>query len=122
VTEPTVLFLLGVTQRCGTNFLFDLLQRHPDIDTYNTYPPIGEDYIFQRIGPLVEFASSITGLWHNAAKFKPPQELFPQVRSSLELLILATLGSGRTCEKLIIAVMENRRTDEGRISSFGTRT
>jgi hypothetical protein len=62
LNEPTVLFLLGVAKRCGTNFLFDLLKRHPDIDVR---PPISEDYILHRIEPLIHFATNITELWQD---------------------------------------------------------
>lgn len=60
--KPIVLFLLGITKRSGTNYLFDLLSRHPDIETR---PPLWEDYLLERIGPVVDFAAGITGLWQD---------------------------------------------------------
>jgi hypothetical protein len=59
-TAPTPVFLLGITKRCGTNYLFDLLRRHPDTEMR---PPLWEDYLLDRVGPLVDFTSSVTGLW-----------------------------------------------------------
>ncbi|WP_431045388.1 sulfotransferase family protein [Streptomyces sp. P1-3] len=59
-TAPTPLFLLGITKRSGTNFLYDLLCRHPDIEKR---PPIWEDYLLDHAGPLTDFTSSVTGLW-----------------------------------------------------------
>ncbi|WP_058041145.1 sulfotransferase family protein [Streptomyces roseifaciens] len=62
VPEPTLVFLLGITKRSGTNFLFDLLREHPDIEMR---PPLWEDYVLERIGPVADFAAGLTGLWRD---------------------------------------------------------
>jgi hypothetical protein len=62
MVEPTVLFLLGITKRSGTNFLFDLLRQHPDVEMR---PPLWEDYLLERIGPVADFAAGITSLWRD---------------------------------------------------------
>lgn len=62
MSEPTVLFLLGITPRSGTAYFGDLLSRHPDI---KMRPPLWEDYVLERIGPVADFAAGITGLWRD---------------------------------------------------------
>jgi hypothetical protein len=62
VSEPTVLFLLGITQRSGTVYFSELLGRHPDI---KMRPPLWEDFLLERIGPVADFAAGITGLWRD---------------------------------------------------------
>jgi hypothetical protein len=64
LSAPTPVFLLGITKRSGTNFLFDLLRRHPEIEMRL---PLWEDYLLERLGPVADFRasglSSVTGLW-----------------------------------------------------------
>jgi hypothetical protein len=62
MSEPTVLFLLGITPRSGTVYSSELLNRHPDI---GTRPPPWEDFLLERIGPVADFAAGIIGLWRD---------------------------------------------------------
>ncbi|HZE03175.1 MAG TPA: sulfotransferase [Pseudonocardiaceae bacterium] len=62
MSDPAILFLLGITKRSGTNYLFDLLKRHPEI---GIRPPLWEDYLLERIGPVAAFAADVTGLWRD---------------------------------------------------------
>ena len=62
MSEPTVLFLLGITPHSGTNYFSGLLRRHLDIEMR---PPLWEDHLLERIGPVADFAAGITGLWRD---------------------------------------------------------
>jgi hypothetical protein len=70
LARPTMLFLIGVTPRCGSNYLFDLLRQHPDIDTR---PPIMEDFILHRSQPLIDFATGITTEWEERWQLEPAE-------------------------------------------------
>ena len=61
--KPRNLFLLGITQRCGTNFLHDLLCRHPDC---GTGAAIREDHLLGAAAHLVRYAAAVGGRWDPA--------------------------------------------------------
>lgn len=57
--EPV--FLLGIMQRSGTNFLADLLRLHPDCRAGGV---IWEDYLLAYAEPLVEYAHTVYRRWN----------------------------------------------------------
>lgn len=62
MSEPTVLFLLGITGRSGTVYFSELLRRHPDIKIWR---PLWEDHLLEWIGPVADFAAGITEMWQD---------------------------------------------------------
>src|SRR5262245_57486813 len=54
LTSP--IFILGITARSGTNFLFHLLCLHPDCDPGG---PIWENYLLMHAGALVRYADAV---------------------------------------------------------------
>lgn len=63
---PEVAFVLGILQRSGTNYLNDLLERHPDCASLRT---IGEDFLVANADRLDAFVRGVTGMWN--AKWDP---------------------------------------------------
>ena len=54
--RPSPIFILGISQRSGTNFLFDLLCLHPDCGA----PSIKwEDFLVDKSDLLVRYVSSV---------------------------------------------------------------
>ena len=57
--EP--IFILGISQRSGTNFLSDLLALHPDCDA----TLIPEDFFVAHADLLIKFANSLDRIWQH---------------------------------------------------------
>jgi hypothetical protein len=55
------IFVLGMAQRSGTNFLADLICLHPDC---GLPAPIWEDYLLHHAGSLLEYADSLHRIWY----------------------------------------------------------
>ncbi len=77
---PPIL-ILGITQRCGGNFLFDLIRHHPDC---RPPAPIREDFLLSQAPLLEEYARRVVARWD------------PEwgVDSEAEVNLLAHLGEG----------------------------
>ena len=54
-------FLLGISQRSGTNYLFQLLRQHPDCVAPG---PIWEDFLLDHSGLLKNYAERVFGSWN----------------------------------------------------------
>jgi hypothetical protein len=54
-------FILGIAHRSGTNFLSDLLTRHPDCERVRT---IWEDFLVANADRLQDFASAVAACWN----------------------------------------------------------
>ena len=59
-TDP--IFILGIMQRSGTNFLKDVVDLHPDCAFPG--PPLVEDYLAQNADWLVKYAKSVANDWN----------------------------------------------------------
>ncbi|WP_207060989.1 sulfotransferase [Motiliproteus sp. SC1-56] len=59
--SPKICFLLGIDQRSGTNFLFKLLDQHPDCVGPG---PIWEDRFVAHSGSIAEWARKIFTSWN----------------------------------------------------------
>ncbi|HWC14819.1 MAG TPA: sulfotransferase [Actinomycetota bacterium] len=60
VVAPPIFILSGLP-RSGTNFLWELVRRHPRCASAR--PPIWEDYFLKNAGLLNRFASEVQGSW-----------------------------------------------------------
>jgi hypothetical protein len=88
------IFILGIAQRSGTNYLHDLLALHPDCATRE--PRTAEDYLLRDSDKLCEYARSLAQFW----------EAHWQIRGQ-EPAILEALGSG--LRSLISAAASGKR-------------
>jgi len=57
-TRP--IFLLGIMQRCGTNFLNRLLLLHPDLQSH----PVSEDYLIAKSHNLFQYVEQVSRHWN----------------------------------------------------------
>ncbi|MEM9701460.1 MAG: sulfotransferase [Planctomycetota bacterium] len=62
-TPPRICFLLGIDQRSGTNFLFNLIATHPECVGPG---PIWEDCFVRDAGRLRRFADDLYRQWNDA--------------------------------------------------------
>jgi hypothetical protein len=68
------IFIFGISRRSGTNFLMDLLTRHPDCKAPSY---IGEDFYVARSKYLRRFVREITARWQPGWWWNYPHELNP---------------------------------------------
>src|SRR4051812_22712387 len=81
--KVTPIFLLGILERSGTNYLYDLIRAHPDVDVRR---PIWEDKLLREAGLLEQYADTVAATWDRQWNV-PPEE-----RDNL----LRSLGTGLT--------------------------
>ena len=66
--EP--IFIVGVSQRAGTHFLYDLLSQHPDcapaLQADDETRGAWEDYLLDRAEPLVRYRDELASIWAGA--------------------------------------------------------
>ena len=65
------IFILGITGRCGTNYLHDLLRLHPDC---TVRLPIWEDSLLYFADPLTQYVNDVCAYWRGAWKIGPEEE------------------------------------------------
>jgi hypothetical protein len=65
------IFLLGITMRCGTNYLHDLLRLHPEC---TPRLPIWEDHVLYHADPLIQYAQTLCAYWKDAWKISQEDE------------------------------------------------
>ena len=58
--HPKPIFILGILPRCGTNYLSDLLCRHPDC---GSPAPIWEDFLVGHADLLARYVDTVHGRW-----------------------------------------------------------
>lgn len=75
--QPRPIFVLGIMQRSGTNYLWDLLAQHPDVVTR---APIFEDHLLQRADHLARYVDAVTAGWTDSWGV-PPEEKDALLRS-----------------------------------------
>jgi hypothetical protein len=82
--EPDPIFIHGITQRSGTNFLFRLLCLHPDCDLGG---PIWENYLLSRADLLARYVEALYREWNREwqveASLGPPDVLLGQLGDGL---------------------------------------
>jgi hypothetical protein len=82
VTDP--IFIQGITERSGTNFLFHLLCLHPDCDHGG---PIWENYLLSMADHLVSYVEGLYREWNEEwkvqAEIGPPDALLSNIGDGL---------------------------------------
>jgi hypothetical protein len=61
MSEPKIVFVLGIMQRSGTNFLRNLLCMHPDC---GAVLPIAEDFLIHNCHHLDQYVRSVGAMWN----------------------------------------------------------
>ena len=136
-TSPkSPIFILGIMPRSGTNFLFDLLQIHPECGRPG---PISEDFLLRYVEPLIQYGQSVSSHWYHAwhvdAQLK--RSLYGYLGSGLVSFLTSLCEKERLVTKtpsvenlqyysevfplghLIILVRDGRAVVESGIKSFG---
>lgn len=83
--NPDPILILGISERCGTNFLFHLLCLHPDCDSGG---PLWENYLTLHFEHLVRYAERVYAEWN--PNWRVPETLGPADT------LLADIGQGLT--------------------------
>ena len=61
--DKAPIFILGISQRSGTNYLNNLMLQHPDCAAPQA--PIKEDYLLANARPLFDYVDDLCGTWRN---------------------------------------------------------
>ncbi len=57
--QPPI-YIVGISPRCGTNFLYDLLRLHPSVDIARTVP---EDFLLFGANHLQDYVAQVSSRW-----------------------------------------------------------
>jgi hypothetical protein len=87
IESPEVIFILGIAQRSGTNYLCDLLAQHPDCAPV---PTIGEDFFLANADNLDTFVRGVTRQWN--ATWDADDRLKGELRRHLALACVSFLA------------------------------
>jgi hypothetical protein len=79
--KVTPIFLLGILERSGTNYVYDLIRAHPDVGVRR---PIWEDKLLRQARFLQQYADTVAATWD------PVWNVPPEERDKL----LRALGTG----------------------------
>lgn len=128
------IFILGITQRSGTNFLFDLLRLHPDCGAPSTN---WEDFLVAKSDPLVSYVSSVYSGWHRRGTAQEAEDmLYEQLGNGLISVLASWVKERRVITKtpsvrnldnffklfpnayLLILVRDGRAVAESRVKTF----
>ena len=61
------IFILGITRRSGTNFLWKLLEQHPHVACI---PTVAEDFTLEHADLLLRYADDTTAMWNAEWNFQ----------------------------------------------------
>lgn len=93
----TPIFILGILPRSGTNFLFDLLQLHPEC---GRTPPIWEDYFVRHIDQLVHYLEDVSSHW--SPRKGVDAEVIESVFHTFGEAIMSFLASRNPTHRIVI--------------------
>lgn len=129
---PDPIFILGITQRSGTNFLYDLIRLHPDCGG----APPWEDFLVQYSDQLEAYAESVSAHWPSNWGVTG-QTLRSYLGQGLLAFLTAQVGEKRILTKtpsvqhlnnffelfpqahLLIIIRDGRSVVESGVRSFG---
>jgi len=95
MSDPPI-FIYGITGRSGTNFVRDLLVRHPDCAQGR--PEIWEDFFIDESDPLFAYANSLARRWRAWVAGDPTPELMAELGRGL-ITFLSAGRAGRIVTK-----------------------
>jgi hypothetical protein len=135
---PRVLFIRGVTQRSGTNFLRDVLLLHPD--SVPARAPIWEDFALDEVRLLERYVDRTAARWPEAWSV-PKRPLAAEISAELGSAVVRSMigvREGKTTiaktpsvqglesfsrffpdERLILLVRDGRDVIESMVRTFG---
>ena len=132
-TDP--IFILGISQRSGTNFLFDLLCLHPDCGAPSKK---WEDFLLHKSDLLVPFVDSVYAGWRRwGTDQRIEYLLYEHLGNGLISVLASQIKEKRLVTKtpsvrnlsyffklfphayLLILVRDGRAVAESRVKSFG---
>lgn len=129
--EP--IFIIGITQRCGTNFLYDLLRLHPDCGAPSL---IWEDYLAANSDLLDSYVNSVSKLWARSLGDGLKDELYRHLGDGLISFLTEQIDTKRVLTKtpsirnlgnffklfpharLLILIRDGRAVVESSVKSF----
>ena len=132
-TDP--IFILGISQRSGTNFLFDLLRLHPDCGA----PSIKwEDFLVDKSDLLVRYVGAVFPGWRRRGTDPKVEDLlYEQLGNGLISVLTSRINAKRLVTKtpsvrnlryffkifprayLLILVRDGRAVVESTVRTFG---
>jgi protein-tyrosine sulfotransferase len=131
-TDP--IFILGICQRSGTNFLFDLLRLHPDCGAPSTN---WEDFLVAKSDALVSYIQDVYSGWQRRGSGHEVEELlYEQLGKGLISVLASRVEEKRVVTKtpsvrnlenffrlfprayLLILVRDGRAVVESRVKTF----
>jgi hypothetical protein len=134
-TDP--IFILGISQRSGTNFLFDLLCLHPDCAAPATN---WEDFLVAKSDLLVEYVNSVYSGWRRRGTSQEVEDLlYEHLGNGLISVLSSRVKEKRLVTKtpsvrnlnyffklfprayLLLLVRDGRAVVESRVKTFGEK-
>ncbi|MPZ76520.1 MAG: hypothetical protein GEU77_08340 [Deltaproteobacteria bacterium] len=131
--EP--IFILGISQRSGTNFLFDLLRLHPDCGAPSTK---WEDFLVDKSDFLVRYVNSVVPGWRRRGTDPEVEDsLYEHLGNGLVSVLASQIDKKRLVTKtpsvrnlpnffklfprayLLILLRDGHALVESRVRSFG---
>jgi hypothetical protein len=98
VDRPEPIFIVGVSQRAGTHFLYDLLSQHPDcapaLPAEDETQGAWEDYLLDRAEPLIRYRDELAWIWSGTGL--PGEQLGDRLLASLGEGLTGFLAGGAT--------------------------
>jgi hypothetical protein len=139
MTDPSSftapIFILGISQRSGTNFLFDLLRLHPDCGAPSTN---WEDFLVDKSDLLIRYVSSVYSGWRRRGTGQEVEALlYEQLGNGLISVLASRIKEKRVVTKtpsvrnlghffklfprayLLILARDGHSVVESRVRTFG---
>ncbi|HWP58306.1 MAG TPA: sulfotransferase [Candidatus Acidoferrales bacterium] len=135
VQSAPPIFILGISQRSGTNFLFDLLRLHPDCAAPSTN---WEDFLLYHADSLAEYVDAVCRGWRRRGIDGSVEDLlYARLGEALISVLAARAPGKRIVTKtpsvrnlefffklfpgacLLILVRDGRAVTESRVKTFG---
>jgi hypothetical protein len=129
------IFILGISQRSGTNFLFDLLLLHPDCGAPSTN---WEDFLVDKSDLLIRYVSSVYSGWRRRGTGQEVEALlYEQLGNGLISVLASRIKEKRVVTKtpsvrnlshffklfprayLLILTRDGHSVVESRVRTFG---
>jgi hypothetical protein len=93
----TPIFLLGILERSGTNYLYDLIRAHPDVGVRR---PIWEDKLLREATILEQYADTVAASWDQ--QWNVPQEERDNLLRSLGAGLATFVTQGAETSHVIV--------------------
>jgi hypothetical protein len=136
--NPEPIFILGILQRSGTNYLYDLIRRHPDCWARAGWSTSVEDYLLRRSDLLLKYAGVSDAFWQKVWGTPGEEDLLCEcLGRGLAAFLSAGAGGKRIVTKtpsvfnlphfpklfpgahLLILVRDGRAIAESTLRTFG---